>query len=732
MSKNLVVVESPAKAKTISRILGKDFSVQASFGHVRDLPKSRLGVDTEHDFEPQYVIPTKSRKNVTALKEAFEKSDMLWLATDEDREGEAIAWHIKTALQAPESRIKRVAFHEITKSAVEDAFKHPRSLDQNLVDAQQARRVLDRLVGYILSPLLWKKLFRGLSAGRVQSAALRLIVEREREIQNFKPEEYWDVELELEGKKGRFTAKVFSEEGNKLEPKSQAESDHIVKLVEGAEKHIVASLKKDQRKRHPNPPFTTSTLQQTAGTGLNFSVKKTMLLAQQLYEGIDIGEKGHVGLITYMRTDSTYLAASAVELTRAFIKEKFGEKYLPEKAIFYKTKTKGAQEAHEAIRPTHIDLTPENLRDRLTPDQFKLYKIIWQRMVACQMNPAVFNTQEAIVKSGTIGSKASGATVAFEGFTKVFDKWPFSENPLPDMEENESLKLLKVVPSQRFTEPPTRFTEASLVKQLEQMGIGRPSTYAPTITTLGTRGYIKKEKRALVPQEVGMQVNDFLVEHFPNIVDYDFTAEMEEDLDDIAEGKKEWVPVIREFYGPFIKQIEKKEESVEKQTPPDEKTDKKCELCGKPMVVKMGRFGRFLACSGFPECRYTMPLNSNGEAVSQKTDKKCPECGAPLLRKNGRFGEFYGCSAYPKCKYIENSEKSELDMNCPKCKEGKVVSRRTKRGKVFYGCSRYPKCDFASWDRPLKDKCPTCGEMMVEKGKTGLPTCTECGFEIKS
>jgi len=730
MSKNLVIVESPAKAKTIGKILGRSYKVLASYGHVRDLPKSKLGVDVEDNFEPQYVVPTKNRKNLTALKGAFKDADMMWLATDEDREGEAIAWHIKEGLKAPNEKIKRVAFHEITKEAVEAAFKNPRGLNMNMVDAQQARRVLDRLVGYKLSPLLWKKIFRGLSAGRVQSAALRLIVEREREIKAFKPEEYWEIELNLEGKEGKFLTQVVNEDGKKAELKSQTDADRIVKKINEASEHKVGSIKKGERKRNPSPPFTTSTLQQAAGTNLGFSVKKTMMIAQQLYEGINIGS-GSVGLITYMRTDSTYMNAGAVATARGYIEQNFGREYLPENPIFYKTKSKSAQEAHEAIRPTNPSLAPSEIESKLSTDQFKLYKLIWQRMLASQMKPAILSTQEVIVESGSIQSKANGASVVFEGFAKVFDKWPFKENLLPSLTEAELLKLLKVDSSQHFTEPPARYTEPSLVKQMEAMGIGRPSTYAPTITTLGTRGYIIKEQKALVPQEVGMLVNDFLVEHFPNIVDYDFTARMEENLDDIAEGTKEWRLVIKDFYTPFIKQIEIKEESVEKQTPADEATDKKCELCGKPMIIKTGRFGKFLACSGFPECRYTMPIDKNGEAVSQKTDKICPKCGSPMLRKTGRFGEFYGCSAYPKCKYIENSEKSELDMKCPKC-DGKVVSRRTKRGKVFYGCSNYPKCDFASWDKPLKDPCPTCGKLMVEKGKNQVPTCTECGFEVKS
>ncbi|AKM84671.1 MAG: topoisomerase I, DNA topoisomerase I protein [candidate division Kazan bacterium GW2011_GWA1_50_15] len=734
MAKDLVVVESPAKARTIEKILGKDYVVEASFGHVRDLPQSKLGVDVEHDFEPQYITPTKSRKTITKLKDLFSKAKMLYLATDEDREGEAIAWHIKEALKAPSAQIKRVAFHEITPEAVKAAFLRPRQLDQNLVDAQQARRIVDRLVGYKLSPLLWKKLYRGLSAGRVQSVALRLLVEREREIQAFKPEEFWKIEVKFKTPTGDgFSAWVFAEKDKEVEIKTEAGAKRLQVAVEAAKQHQVASLTSAERKRYPAPPFTTSTLQQQAGTQLGFTVKRTMMVAQQLYEGINLdGHHGHVGLITYMRTDSTNLAISAVDTARGVIANMFGKEYLPEHPIFYKTKSKGAQEAHEAIRPTHPESTPEMLQDKLTPEQWKLYKLVWQRMMGSQMLPAIINTQEAIVESGEVRSKALGATVVFPGFAKIFDKWPFQENQLPKLTEQELLRLLGVDPTQHFTEPPARYTEASLVKQLEQMGIGRPSTYAPTISTLGVRGYVKREKRSLVPQELGMTVNDFLVEHFSGIVDYNFTAEMENDLDDIAEGKKEWVPVVRHFYEPFEKQIKLKEETVEKQTPADVQTDKKCALCGSPLIIKTSRFGKFLACSAFPKCRYTEALDGNGKSQTEPTDKICPECGAPLVKKRGRFGEFLGCSNYPKCKHIENLEPKASDMDCPKCHEGKVVERRTKRGKIFWGCSKYPKCDFASWEEPLKEPCPTCRGLMTKPAKKGYPVCTQCGFEDKA
>jgi DNA topoisomerase-1 len=723
MTKNLVIVESPAKGRTIQKILGKNYKVEASFGHVRDLPKSKLGVDVEGDFLPQYVIPTKNRKTVTKLRDLAKDAEVVYLATDEDREGEAIGWHLLEAMKVDPAKSKRVVFHEITKDAIDEAFKKPRELDFNLVDAQQARRVLDRLVGYTLSPLLWKKIFRGLSAGRVQSVALRLVVEREREIEAFKPEEYWQIAVNFKTEQGEeFTTQVILEKtDDTIQDKKTA--TEIVAAIQSADKHIVTEMKKGERKRNPSPPFTTSTLQQQASNKLGYSVKKTMMMAQRLYEA------GH---ITYMRTDSTSLSAGSLEAARKYIGKEFGKEYMPASAIVYKTKSKGAQEAHEAIRPSNPLITPDELPEKVDDDQKKLYKLIWQRMLASQMMPAVLSTQEVIVTSNDIKSKASGAAVKFEGYAKVLDKWPFTETHLPPLDEKDVLELLKVDPTQHFTEPPARFNEASLVKQLEAMGIGRPSTYAPTISTLIDRTYIQKDGRALVPQEVGMLVNDFLVEHFPQIVDYSFTAEMEASLDEVAIGKKEWVPMIKDFWGPFSTLVNEKEEKVEKQTPEDEKTDKKCPLCEKELMIKTGRFGRFLACTGFPECRYTEPMEGGEDAKPVVTDKDCKECGAKMLRRKGRFGDFFGCSAYPKCKHVENIESNLPEMKCGKCDDGKIVERRTKRGKVFYGCSKYPKCDFASWYTPLETPCPTCKGLMVDDTKKGYPVCVACGFEEKS
>lgn len=724
MAKNLVIVESPAKGRTIQKILGRNYKVEASFGHVRDLPKSKLGVDVEGDFLPQYVIPTKARKTVTKLRDLAKEAEVVYLATDEDREGEAIGWHLLEAMKVDKAKSKRVVFHEITKEAIKEAFKNPRELNFNLIDAQQARRVLDRLVGYTLSPLLWKKIFRGLSAGRVQSATLRLVVEREREIEAFKEEEFWQIAINFKTEKGEeFVTQVVIEKDSKIEDKKTA--TEIVKVIESAETHVVSEMKKGERKRNPAPPFITSTLQQQASNKLGYSVKKTMMMAQRLYEA------GH---ITYMRTDSTSLSASSLEKAREYITKSFGKEYLPDSAVVYKTKSKGAQEAHEAIRPSDPAISPDELPDKVENDQKKLYKLIWQRMLGSQMKPAILSTQEVVVTSGDIRTKAIGVAVKFDGYARVLDKWPFTETLLPALNEKDILELLKVDPTQHFTEPPARYNEASLVKQLEAMGIGRPSTYAPTISTLIDRTYVQKDGRALVPQEVGMLVNDFLVEHFPQIVDYNFTAGMEENLDLVAAGKKEWVPMIKEFWGPFIKLVNEKEEKVEKQTPEDEKTDKKCPLCTKELMIKTGRFGRFLACTGFPECRYTEPVEGEGNEDKKPvvTDKDCKECGAKMLRRKGRFGDFFGCSNYPKCKHVENIESNIPEMKCGKCDDGKIVERRTKRGKVFYGCSKYPKCDFALWDKPIETPCPTCKGLMVDNSKKGYPVCTACGFEEKS
>jgi len=729
--KNLVVVESPAKTRTLKKYLGKDFEIKASLGHIKDLPKSNLGVDVEHDFAPQYEVAPKKKKVVSELKAAAKKADQVYLATDPDREGEAIAQHVNEELKARSSKLKarRVVFHEITKEAVTEAFKNPRDIDSNLVDAQKARRVLDRLVGYKLSPLLWKKIRYGLSAGRVQSVAVRLIVEREREREAFKPNEYWSIEallqkleagswklekkLEARSLKSslqpqasspassleplasdQFSALLIKEDDKKLEIKNKKQAESILKDLKSAD-YIVKEIKTEEKKRYPAPPFKTSTLQQTAFNTFGFSSKRTMRVAQALYEQ---------GLITYHRTDSTNMASSAVSQIRNLIAKEFGDQYLPTGARVYKTKAKVAQEAHEAIRVTRV-----GVKNAGTGDMTKLYELIWKRTVACQMNPAIFDQQTVDVSAKNYLFRATGQILKFDGFLKVYSgKLNEKDVRLPELAEGENLDLIKLTPSQHFTQPPARFTEATLIKELEKNGIGRPSTYAPTISTIQSRGYISKDGRALKPEDVGMVVNDLLVEHFPEIVDLKFTAEMEDDLDKIADGKKKWVPIIKEFYQPFEKKLETKAKELKKEDFTIlEKTKEKCPECKKPLVVKLGKYGKFLSCSGFPECKYGRPYEDKDEdGKPDKADKsqlkgKCPECGGELVLKEGRFGKFIACGNYPKCKFTK-TYLDKVGMKCPECGEGEVIVKKSKRGKVFYGCSNYPKCKWASWKDPLK------------------------------
>lgn len=673
--KHLVIVESPSKGRTISRFLGSDFIVESSYGHIRDLPSSKLGVDVEKDFAPHYIIPLKARANVKKLKSITAKADTVILATDEDREGEAIAWHLTQALglgSGNTPKVERIVFHEITERAIKEALLHPRTVDTHLVDAQQARRVLDRLVGYKLSPFLWKKIYRGLSAGRVQSVALRLIIEREREITAFIPKEYWTIEASLAKTEGGETfaatlSKIDEKTVEKFDIDIQARADEIVRDLSDAAWRVSTAEKRAITK-NPLPPFTTSTLQQDAFRRLGFSAKQTMRVAQQLYEGIPLGSEGPVGLITYMRTDSLNLAESAISDANTFIKSTFGDAYLIPAPRRFKTKSKGAQEAHEAVRPTDPSRTPDSVSTYLDRRQFRLYQLIWQRFLATQMPQAIFDATgidiEAIPnakhqKQNTEYTfRATGQTQRFDGFLKVYPV-KFTEMSLPDLTPQETLDLREVVPGQHFTEPPPRFTEATLVKTLEANGIGRPSTYAPIISTIQDRKYVERyDRRSLKPTEVGFLVNDLLVEHFPQVVDLQFTAKMEQEFDAIASGDTAWQPVIREFYEPFAKNLEIKYEEVKKHHT-DEATDEVCEKCGKPMVIKFGRFGKFMACTGFPECRNTKPLAGQ-----------------------------------------EKQQPQTIGMSCPKCQEGDIVMRRTRRGKVFYGCNRYPKCDYASWDDP--------------------------------
>ncbi|MBU0982006.1 type I DNA topoisomerase [Patescibacteria group bacterium] len=712
--KNLVIVESPGKVKTISRYLGNDFKVEASMGHVRDLPKSQMGIETEKNFKPKYLIPKDKSAVIKNLKGKIGKNTVVWVATDEDREGEAIGWHLVEALDAEKvaKEVKRIVFHEITKPAILAAIEHPREIDMNLVNSQQARRVLDRLVGYELSPLLWKKIKYGLSAGRVQSVGVRLIVDREREIEAFNPEEYWSLTALMtpEKKTDEFEAKLTKFEGKGIKPGKKEEVDKILKDLEGA-KYEVTDVEKKEVKRNPAPPFITSTLQQEASRKLGFSVKKTMMVAQKLYEGMDIDGE-HEGLITYMRTDSVNLSELALKQAREVITDLYGAKFALEKPRFYKGR-KGAQEAHEAIRPTDFTRKPVSLKKYLKADEYRLYELIWKRALACQMEQAVFDQVGVDITANDYIFRATGQTVKFAGFMEVYlegkdlpeEEEEDRENYLPELTKGEHPRLKELKPAQHFTKPPARYTEASLVKKLEAEGIGRPSTYAPTISTIQTRGYIEKEEGKLKPTDMGYVVNDFLVEHFPKILDLQFTVRMEDMLDEIEEGNEKWQDEVKEFYVPFHKLVEEKMESVKKEDVITDTTDEVCELCGKPMMVKLGRFGKFLSCTGFPECKNAKPLDGEGapktEPGEERVSKeKCGKCGKPMVYKTGRFGEYLACQDYPECK-TSKSIVTKVGVNCPECRAGELVERHTKRGgKPFYGCSRFPKCKFAIWEKP--------------------------------
>jgi len=739
----LVIVESPTKAKTISRFLDGKYKVEASFGHVRDLPSSKMGIDIEHDFEPTYMIPPKSKKRVAELKKLAKDAPEIILATDEDREGEAIAWHLISALDLKKKDIKRIAFHEITKTAIAEALERPRALDLHLVDAQQARRVLDRLVGYELSPFLWKKVRFGLSAGRVQSVAVRLIVEREREIQKFKPQEYWSIEAVF-NKDANFTgrlAKINGESLDKLEIKKEESAQKIISDLRNRPAEIIEVTKKEVR-RTPSAAFTTSTMQQEAARKLGFSAKQTMMYAQQLYEGVEVGEKDSTGLITYMRTDSTNLSEFALASAKDAVTQKFGKDYLLTEPRRYTSKSKNAQEAHEAIRPTDFNRDPESIKEHLDKNQYRLYDLIWKRSIATQMPEAVFDATSVDTQitgdSKKYVFRSTGQTIKFDGFMKVYLEGTDEEleaeeqeGLLPELKQGDKPKVLKILPKQHFTQPPPRFTDATLIKTLEEAGIGRPSTYAPTISTIQERGYVNKIDKRFHPTEIGFIVNDLLVEHFPKVVDLEFTARMEGQLDEIAEGKKEWVPVIREFYGPFHKNLKAKEKEVEKHI---QLLEEKCPESGHSLQVKFGRFGKFIACSNYPECKYKRPMPEEQKLVEENSGQICDKCGKPMVVKFGRFGSFLGCSGYPECKNIKNLPPVSLNIPCPKCKEGEIVERRTRRGRMFYGCSLYPKCDFASWQRPTGELCPKCSSplVLIKNGvKCSSKSCDFAGKEIK-
>lgn len=680
MAKFLVIVESPAKAKTIEKFLGKNYKVTASVGHIRDLPKSKLGIDIEDDFEPKYITIRGKGPVIKDIKKEAKKAEKIFLATDPDREGEAISWHLAHILNLDENEDIRIVFNEITKTAVKNAIKNPRKIDKDLVDAQQARRSLDRLVGYKISPLLWKKVRKGLSAGRVQSITTKLIIDREKDIEEFSPEEYWSIDVDLKKNRKKYKASFYGRRENGKETKMELKTENQVKEIVDSlreNKFIVHDIKKGKRKRNPYASYTTSSLQQDAARRIGFSTKKTMIVAQQLYEGVSIKGKGSIGLVSYIRTDSTRISEEARSDTREFIKNEYGEKFLGTDSQ-KKTKTKkNAQDAHEAIRPTSVSMTPDSIKESLRPEQYKLYKLIWERFVASQMSAAEYETLSVKIDCCDYTFRSSGSKILFEGFLKVYSLTDDKKDILiPDLEVGEECVVEEIVPEQHFTQPPPRFTEASLVKTLEEMGIGRPSTYAPTIATILARGYVNLENKSFRPTELGEIVTEILNEFFKDVINEEFTADMEEKLDEIEEGSLEWKAVIREFYKEFQKELEVAEKEMEEIEIQEEVTDIPCEKCGKFMVVKFGRYGKFLACPGFPDCKNAKPIIK------------------------------------------------DLGIDCPKC-DGQVIERKSKKGRKFFGCSNYPECDFISWDKPIKEKCPKCEGVLTEKG-TKKGTVVKC------
>ena len=805
MAKALVIVESPAKAKTINKYLGRNYLVKASLGHIKDLPKRDLAVDVEHGFEPRYEVIEGKKKLITELKQAAKKVESIYLAADPDREGEAICFHLQEELNAGNGKGKkksgpqifRVMFNEITSRGIKKAFESPGHVDIHLVEAQQARRVLDRLVGYKISPLLWDKVRRGLSAGRVQTVALRLIVEREREIRAFEKKEYWTIDVHLSAKKPpSFDARLIKRaaEGAGAETPeigTQQAADALVSALSGAE-YAVKSVGTREKRRNPVAPFITSTLQQEAARKLRFSVKRTMVLAQRLYEGVELGKEGAVGLITYMRTDSTRVAAEAIDEVRGFVNEKYGAPYLPGTPNLYKSR-KEAQDAHEAIRPSSVTRTPDEVERHLSDDELKLYRLIWMRFVASQMTPAVFDqTTIDVSAKGSDGAeytfRATGSVPKFDGYLRIYEEGKDQKDEddeelrhkLPPVEQGEKLRFRGIKPEQHFTEPPPRYNEATLVKKLESDGVGRPSTYASILSTIQEREYVTKEGGKFAPTELGMVVTDLLLESFNDIFEVQYTARMEEELDEIEEGKLDWRDAMSEFYGRFEKDLKSAEENMTDIKRMEEPTDLTCEKCGKPlvikwgkhgkfiactgypectntrevpdadradltdqsdeeycencgrtMVLKKGRFGQFFACTGYPDCKTTKPIGGAQKKPDVPLDEKCPNCGSNLVRKYGRYGEFTACSNYPNCKYVKQKT---IGVNCPECNEGEVVERRSKRGKTFYGCSRYPECNFVTWAKPVAEKCPECGspyllEKWLKSGATLQCPNQECKFK---
>jgi DNA topoisomerase-1 len=819
LSKGLVIVESPAKAKTIQKYLGKGFTVEASLGHVKDLPKSTLGVDIDNEFDTEYIVIPGKEKVLIKLKKLAESADHIFLAPDPDREGEAIAAHLADELdtngtkkkkakkskdkkdkdgEAP--RIQRVTFNEITQRAVREAFEHPREIDQNLVDAQQARRVLDRLVGYQVSPLLWDKVRRGLSAGRVQTVALRLIVEREREIKAFEKKEYWTIDAHLAAPKPpAFDARFVGKGEEKIEVPNAEEAEKIRAFVEKAD-WLVRSVDRKERRRNAAPPFTTSKLQQDSARKLRFSVKRTMMIAQRLYEGVELGEEGLVGLITYMRTDSTRVSNEALAEVREMVGKEYGPQYLPEQPNTFKSK-KGAQEAHEAIRPSSVVRHPDSVKQYLKEDEFKVYKLIWQRFVASQINPAVFDqtTVDIDAKQGndSFWFRVTGSVLKFDGFLKVYeeskegkdDEDEELKHKLPPLEPGQKLMLRELKPEQHFTEPPPRYNEASLVKELEERGIGRPSTYATILTTIQERQYVTKTGGKFAPTEIGLVVTDLLIDNFRDIFDVAYTARLEEELDDIEEGKEKWTDAMAEFYKRFAKDLKYAEKHMENIKRMEKPTDEKCERCGSPlvikwgkhgsfyacssydkenpesctftkenpinlpdldsadmqetaqeeycencgrvMVLKRGRFGQFMACTGYPDCKTTRRLDQGKRVPDIPLDEPCPKCGRNLMIRHGRYGEFTACSGYPDCKFVKQNF---IGVKCPDCKDGDLVEKKARKGNTFYGCSNYPKCKFTSANKPIDEKCPSCGNaFLVEKNLKAGPVIAcpnkECDYE---
>jgi len=734
-TKSLVIVESPAKSKTINKILGNSYMIEASYGHVRNLPESTMGFDVHNNFKPTFVVIPEKKKVVTKLNELAKKSDKIYLASDPDREGEAIAWHIRELLEVPDDKIYRIEFNEITPKAVKYAIEHSRQIDMDKVKAQQTRQILDKLVGYKLSPILWKQLSnKYLSAGRVQSVALRLVCEREAEIDAFNPQEYWSISVDLAKDKKTFTTELSKFKNKKIEISNEKQAEEIKKVLSDKNtQYIVQKIIDKETKRKPSAPFITSTLQREASSKLGYGVAKTMQIAQKLYEGIEL-EEGSVGLITYMRTDSTRISDDARDLAKEFIVNTYGNEYYPETPNVYgKVGAKNVQDAHEAIRPTYPEKTPESIKQYLTSEQFRLYKLIWNKFISSQMAQAKVANRLIAISAGDYELKASTSKINFDGYMKLYNSEATDEDlgvAIPDLSEKDVLDFIKTDAKQHFTQPPPRYTEASLVKALEEYGIGRPSTYSSIITKIQTRKYVEKQEKVLVPTALGKTVSTQLVKQFADIMDYSFTAGMEEKLDKIAEKKLVWNEVLEEFYTPFIATVKKTMEGLEKISI---ETDKVCPNCGKKMVVKMSRFGtQFLGCSGYPECKTMMPLNADNFSLEpETTDKKCEKCGGDLIVKIGPYGKYYECNA---CK-DRNRIVISSGVKCPQCGKGEMLQRKSKRGKIFFGCSNYPNCNFALWNEPTGEKCPDCGALIVKKvNKSGtIHECSnkECKYKKK-